>query len=443
MNTFRRRELAERILAQRPRVNGEMIDSADSRFRALSRRMLHSGVQPGEIVALRGLEGRDLVFAALAVWHADAIPAPEASPEPPESAARSSWVITDELAVVPTTGDRPAGDRLASTAVIHTTSGSTGRPKPTRRGVASVLIEAAGYRERLVLSSGDCVAVPIPLVHSLGWGVAFSALLSGCDIDTAPLVRATTLSRKIDASLISVVALTPPLARLLVDTRREGAGELRVGMVGAGRVTPDLDRSFEERFGCALLHGYGSTETGGTFLGERGMGTPIPGVEIVQPPRGREGELVLRFAAPVEGYLDGESPTSSEWKTGDTVRHETDGTVYFRERIRGLLRLNGRYVDSDVLEKVLCSVPGVAEVYLLALPRDETPEIEDFYGIVAGKADAADLIASMARHLPDTVPVPRIVTCDRLPRNSLGKPDRALMTEIVRERNEHAQPRRP
>ncbi|MFE9855049.1 class I adenylate-forming enzyme family protein [Streptomyces sp. NPDC005780] len=426
-----RTELARRILSQGVRVNGETLDAAGSSFHPLVDRLVSAGVRPGDVVVLGGLAGRDLVTAAVAAWRLDAVPLPvPAAGEPAGQATRGACRVTEGLTVVPRTGEQ--GELgLATTAVLHLSSGSTDRPKAARRGVASLLCEAEGYRIGLSLTPGDCVAVPVPLVHSFGWGVAMSTMLAGGDIEVTPFVRAGTLSRRLDSGEVSVLALTPPLARLLTGTRRRGEFRPRAVMAGAGRIGDELDTAFRERFGVPLLRGYGCSETGGTFFGDRGMGRPVSGVDILQPgPRAR-GELVLRLPAPVEGYLGDPAPPTREWRSGDIVRRGADGSVHFVQRVRGPLRLNGRFVRTDGITKSLQAVTGVRDVFLLVLPRADSPEIEDFHAVVEGNPAGTDLIAALAGN-SDGSPVPRVLVCREMPRTVVGKPDRNALTDMVR-----------
>ncbi|GGU56599.1 hypothetical protein GCM10010274_51840 [Streptomyces lavendofoliae] len=428
-----RQDLVTRILASNVQVNGERINGAGSSFDNLCDCLDRAGVRFGDIVVLSGLQGRDLVVAALAVWQLNAVPMPAPEPPPGEQATQallSACRVTKDLSVLPAAPGHRA-DPLDSTAVIHMSSGSTDRPKVARRGLKSVLMDAEGYRAGLSLAPGDCVAVPVPLMHSFGWGIAVGALLSGCDIDVTPFVRAGTLARKADSGAVSVLALTPPVARLLVKTQRQGESVPRAAMAGAGPVSDELDGAFQKRFGVPLLRGYGSTETGGTLFGDRGMGMPVPGVDIVEPLPGERGELVLRLAAPIEGYLGDDQEPLREWRTGDVVRHGTDGCINFEERVRGPLRLNGRFIRADITEQVLRSVPGVTDVFLLVLSRSDSPETEDLYSVVEGTASEEDLLAALAA-APAQTPIPRIVVCDRLPRTTVGKRDRGALIETVR-----------
>ncbi|WP_026411069.1 non-ribosomal peptide synthetase [Actinomadura oligospora] len=387
-----------------------------------------AGTRPGDVVLLSGLRGDDILLAAMASWMLDAVPMPVAADVALPPGLGDACRISAGPTVIPGRGSGRV-EGLERTAVLHLSSGSTDRPKIAKRGVESLLREAEGYAAGLPLVPGERVAVPVPLVHSLGWGVAMSALLNGCDVDAAAFAGAAAAAREIDSGAVSVVALTPPLARLLAGTRRTGRPRLRAALVGAGQVGDDLDEAFRKRFGPPLLRGYGSTETGATFLGETGMGRPMAGVEVVEPRPGARGELVLSLAAPAEGYLGSEGPVK-EWRTGDMVRHDPDGTVHFVERLRGPLRLNGRFVDAGAVDRALRDVPGVKDVVLLVEPRPGLPEFEDFYALVETD-DTSD------EPLPTPfggTPAPHVVKCRRLPRNTIGKPDRDAMLELVRGR---------
>ncbi|WP_328345492.1 AMP-binding protein [Micromonospora sp. NBC_00421] len=381
---------------------------------------------------LDDLRGEGVAVAAMALWSRDAIPLPcLRSSDAPSGLA--SFRIEADLTVHAARSGQPVPEGLGTTAVLHVSSGSTGRPKVVRRGIASVLMEADGYQDGLSLSQEDRLLVPIPLAHSLGWGTAMSGLLSGCAVDAQPMVRPSAVARKIDSGAATVVALTPLAARLLAGTTRHPGGRvLRCAFVGAGAVSDQLDEEFGARFGVQLTRGYGASETGGTFIGNRGIGRPVSGVKVVHPLPGHSGELQLQLDAPVEGYLDSTEPPSCTWHTGDLVHHDADGVVRFLERLRPAIRLNDRFIDAYHLERVLRGVNGVEAVHLLTTASPDRPEVERLYAVVAGvDPNAAELEACLAS-LPDDVPIPRIIRCDSLPSDAVGKPDRQKIIALVR-----------
>ncbi|HEY3465626.1 MAG TPA: class I adenylate-forming enzyme family protein [Amycolatopsis sp.] len=437
--TGERQELAALLLAQGAGIDGVPLVEGESRLEAVGRGLAGAGVRPGDPVVLAGLRGRDLLLAAVAAWRLDAVPAPVPTTSGAPAALEGACRVGADLAVAPKQAGAPVPD-LSGTAVLHLSSGSAGRPKVVRREVGSLVVEAEGYRVGLALTPEDRVAVPIPLVHSLGWGVAMSALVNGSGVEVTPLAGAGSVARRIDSGAVSVVAMTPPLARLLVATQRRGDGGLRTAVVGAGPVSGELADAFRTRFGVSPLRGYGSSETGGTFCGTEGIGRALPGVEVLRPQAGETGELVLRLAAPVQGYLDSGEPPTHEWWTGDVVRREPGGIVRFVERIRGPLRLNGRFVDVSAMDADLRAQPGVDDVHFLAVPRRSAPESEDFFVVVAGPGAAGADLADRVELVAAGVPVPRLIRCDRLPSTAIGKPDREAMIELVRKDDAVARP---
>ncbi|BCK68057.1 hypothetical protein Srufu_020100 [Streptomyces libani subsp. rufus] len=120
------------------------------------------------------------------------------------------------------------------------------------------------------------------------------------------------------------------------------------------------------------------------------------------------------------------------WCTGDIVEYCAEGIVNFMERARPALRLNGRFIDAQTIESTLRKIPGVDNVYLLVVARPEATELEDFYAFVAGTLVKTIEIEAALLQLPADVPKPRVMTCETLPVNALGKPDRAEMEKIAR-----------
>ncbi|WP_042388596.1 AMP-binding protein [Streptacidiphilus melanogenes] len=421
--------LASTVIAGRSRIDGRSV-GGDDRRGLVHDGLAKAGVRSGDVVLLTDPNPADLVTAMLATWLVDAVPlvAPHDRNLPDQ--LQGVCRVECDLHVTPAT-QRVTVPGLDRTAVLMPTSGSTGTPKLARRGVAGVRVESAGYRDYLALTPADRVAVPVPVTHSYGWGVVMSALLADCDIDTTPATAVRKLASLLDSGDVSVVALTAGLARLLVEVKRAGNQRVRAALVGAGGVPDELDATFVTRFGRPLHRGFGSTETGGTFLGTRGIGRPIAGITVRQPTESGRAELVLEMSAPVEGLL-GDEPRRV-WHTGDIVERDSNGVYHHVARATTSLRLNNRYVDPEAISHALRATPGVTDVQLLVLGREKTPEIEDLYAVVEARPGiGADELERPLAELPAGVPRPRVVCCVQLPRNVLGKLDRDGLITLVR-----------
>jgi acyl-coenzyme A synthetase/AMP-(fatty) acid ligase len=419
-----RQELAARLLGGGARLCGVAL-SADRQDVAHICKMLRaSGVMPGQVVELAGLPGPDLLVAIAAVWAVDAVPRPSVAGAP---LAGCHYVLSpSEL--------RALAENLllehGVTALLHATSGSSAVAKVARRSVASILQEANGYREGLSLCSTDRVAVPVPVAHSFGSGVALSALLSGCDVYPDNQRLPSTLAAEVDGGTLNKVAVTPALGQLLARTRRSGTCTADAVLVGAGVLAEKLSVELADRFGAKVTVGYGSTETGGTFIGGSGLGAPIAGVEVVEPQIGQEGQLVLRTATPVLGYVNEELRTSPIWRTGDLVVHEAPSALRYVRRVSDeLVRLNGSFVDVACLREAVEHMPGVSEHAFVVIPDQQSAGVEALYLVLATKAVTPP---ALVRQLPWRGPPVRIVTCGALPRNGMGKLDRVALAQMAR-----------
>ena len=430
-----RPELAERILAGRACVGEQPIRGLRPLMSERLRALREIGALAGAVIAVEEGAAEHFIAAVLATWMLDAIPLPcKAAVRTPHSA--NFYAVNSSGRVRPPQ-ESTVLRGLDSTAVLHLTSGSTGVPKLARRGCASVLNEAEGYRLGLPLGPEDRVYVPVPLAHSYGWGVALGALLAGARVDALPLVNARRAAAQLKAA--TVVAITAPIASLLTSVSDStGAPEAgpRIVMVGASRVTALIDDAFHARFGVRLSRNYGSSETGAILMGatnlpDGAIGLPMHGNTVLAPEPGGEGELRLALP-PVEGHLgSGDQPTVC-WSTGDLVRRDADGTVTFVARLRASTRVNDRDVDVHQLEQVLRRSARVEDVFPLVLPRSDG-ETEDLYAVVAGSGIDPASIEQHRNTFPDGAQAVRLVYCEHLPLTATGKVDRAQVIEFIHE----------
>ena len=100
------------------------------------------------------------------------------------------------------------------------------------------------------------------------------------------------------------------------------------------------------------------------------MGRPLPGIET----RIVEGELQLRAASSptfFERYLDGERFEGEWWPTGDRVREDEDGYLWFEGRADDLILSSGYRIGPFEVESALVSHPAVAEAAAVAAPDPE------------------------------------------------------------------------
>ena len=212
-------------------------------------------------------------------------------------------------------------------------------------------------------------------------------------------------------------------------------------LVAAGEaLNPEVIRAFRETTGLEIRDGYGQTETGqltGNPLGEPvrpgSMGRPLPGVELAVD----DGELVLIDPATDPtffiGYLDGTTaPADRPWRTGDRVRQDDDGYLYFEGRTDDVIISAGYRIGPFEVESALVSHDAVAEAAVVAAPDEERGAIVRAVVVLRdGFAPDRALASELQEHVKSqTAPYkyPRVVEfADELPKTASGKIQRARL----------------
>ena len=129
------------------------------------------------------------------------------------------------------------------------------------------------------------------------------------------------------------------------------------------------------------------------------MGRPLPGLET----RIVDGELQLRAASSptfFDRYLDGERFEGEWWPTGDRVREDGDGYLWFEGRGDDLILSSGYRIGPFEVESALISHPAVAEAAAVAAPD---PERGSVVRAVVVLRDGSEPSEELARELQEHV----------------------------------------
>jgi acetyl-CoA synthetase len=215
-------------------------------------------------------------------------------------------------------------------------------------------------------------------------------------------------------------------------------------MVAAGEaLDAHVLESWREVTGIAIRDGYGQTETGqitGMAAGEEvrpgSMGRPLPGVRVSVT----DGELVIDPASVPTfflGYLGGDGhdrQAGEPWRTGDRVRADDDGFLYFEGRADDVIISSGYRIGPSEVESALLSHPAVAEAAAVAAPDDERGSVVRAVVVLRdGQDPTPELASALQDHVKAlTAPYkyPRIVDfVAELPKTATGKVSRAVLRD--------------
>src|SRR5215208_6995195 len=210
-------------------------------------------------------------------------------------------------------------------------------------------------------------------------------------------------------------------------------------MVSAGEaLNPEVIDEFRDRAALEICDGYGQTETGaltgvqpGDALRPGSMGRALPGIEL----RIVDGELQLKAATcPTffAGYLSGGEPELIDgegWSTGDYVREDDDGILWFEGRGDDIIVSAGYRIGPYEVESALVSHPDVAEAAAVPAADPERGSVVRAIVVLREGDPSPDLAEQLKDHVKRvTAPYkyPRIVEfADELPKTASGKIKRA------------------
>jgi acyl-coenzyme A synthetase/AMP-(fatty) acid ligase len=323
-------------------------------------------------------------------------------------------------------------------ALIVFTSGTTGEP----RGVVHAYRYLSGQRGQAEHWLGSrpgelawCTTAPgwsksARNVFLAPWLTGAAAVIHEGHFDPAERLDLA------EALAVNVLCQAPTEYRMLAKrTQLRPLPNLR-RMVSAGEpLETETIAAFREEMGTEPADGYGQTETGhisGNLAGEPvrpgSMGRPLPGIEV----RVVDGELQLRASTSptfFSRYLDGERFEGEWWPTGDLVRQEEDGYLWFEGRDDDIIVSSGYRIGPVEVEAALLAHPAVAEAAAVSAPDPERGAVVRAIVVPRDREPSEELARELQEHCKrETAPYkfPRIVEfVAELPKTASGKVKRA------------------
>ena len=350
----------------------------------------------------------------------------------------------------------------ADMAAILYTSGSTGKPKGVILSHRNIVAGAISVAEYLEITAQDRLLCVLPLSFDYGLNQLTSAFLKG---GTAILINhlfPRDIVKAVVKHHVTGLAAVPPLWIQLANLDWPAAAQEHLRYItNSGGVMPGETlarlQALLPRTKPYLMYGlteaFRSTWLPPSEIARRpdSIGKAIPHAEImvVRPDGtpcepGEAGELVHRGVHVAMGYWNDAERTAARFKpapglpegipvtelavwSGDIVRADDEGYLYFVGRRDEMIKTSGFRVSPSEIEEVLHSSPLVAEAAALGLPHRELGQA---IAVVVTAAEGSKvtvelLLEECSRRLPVYM-VPRHVEIldQPLPRNPNGKIDR-------------------
>lgn len=351
--------------------------------------------------------------------------------------------------------DSPIDETVQPTdiACLIYTSGTTG---PSKGCMIShdYLCSVGRRRNRSVAPvPGDITWTCLPLFHIAALGAILIAnLLVGEKVALASRFSVSNFWADIERSGATSVVMLASMLPLVAnapdnDAMKRCYGQLRV--VTGVPLTEKDRKAFQERFGVGFVNTFAYGQTEANLVSLLPWGDPLPPLESMGPPSedfdamvagddnrpvpiGESGELLVRPRQPgvmFSGYWRRPEDTLNAvtdmwWHTGDYVRMDENGYLYFVDRKKDYLRSRGENISSFEVECAMTAHPAIREVAFHTVPG-ETGAEEDIKATIVLTGEGAigerELFDWAQENLPYFA-VPRFIELrSELPTNPIGK----------------------
>jgi len=369
-----------------------------------------------------------------------------------------NWMVADR---------RPHAHRVidADVLAILYTSGSTGRPKGVVLSHRNMVTGAKSVAQYLENRADDVLLAALPLSFDAGFSQLTTAFHAGASVVLLNYLVPKDVLKALASERVTGMTAVPPLWIQLTQLKwPAGIDEhLRYFANTGGRMpfeTLKQLRALLPRSRPYLM--YGLTEAfRATYLPPEevdrrpdSIGKAIPNAEILvlredgTPCAANEpGELVQRGALVGLGYWNDADKTAERYKplpgrerglvlpeiavfSGDTVRKDEEGFLYFIGRRDEMIKTSGYRVSPNEIEEVLYATQRVGECAAFGVPHPSLGQA--IVVVVTPASDAAieeaTLLADCRQHLPVfMLPAKIDIRASPLPRNPNGKIDRKLL----------------
>ena len=370
--------------------------------------------------------------------------------------------VTDVILIDQETGgDGPCGPEIARSttdlAMILYTSGSTGKPKGVMLSHRNILAGAASVVRYLGLGEEDRLLGVLPYSFDYGLNQLTTMMLVGGTVIHPMTTMATELVRALQVHGVTGMAAVPPLwsqiVRLL-DRRPVPMPALRRITNSGGKIPRNILERMPHCFpGVDIYLMYGLTEAfRSTYLapdrfarkmGAIGQAVPDAEIHVIRHGHGiagpgEQGELVHRGPLVSMGYWNQPEATHAKIRpcpelhhligdepvvySGDIVRVDEDGDLWFVGRNDAMIKTSGFRVSPDEIEDLVCRTDMVADAVAFGVADDDLGEVVHVAITPLDRFDEAALLLQCRRTMPGYM-IPRSIHLwsQPMPRTASGK----------------------
>lgn len=299
----------------------------------------------------------------------------------------------------------------------------------------------------------------LPMFHGFGLCMGIHAsLMNGAFNVLIPKFHSKTVISYLKKGELQTLIGVPILYEALLhnkDFKGKNLEKIHNAFVGGDAASESLIKRFNERMieagaKARMFEGYGLTETVTVctvnthpYHRDGSVGKPIPFTEVKVFSDGKEakpntfGELYVRGETLMNGYRFENKIANpfyidkkkQKWvKTGDYGKVDKDGYVYFVQRLKRIIKVNGINVFPSEIEKEVSMLPYVYECYAKAVQDAKHGSMINLFVVLdKNKSDKNNYDEEFRKIIENKFGVyalpKKIIYMDKLPKTLVGKID--------------------
>ncbi len=366
-------------------------------------------------------------------------------------------------------------NHLSDDALLVYTSGTTGNPKGVMLTQRNILADSDSILRWHGITTETRLMCVLPVHHVNGTIVTHTVpMLAGASVVLNRKFQTEYFFERVHREKVHIVSVVPTLLAFLLEAKAETFGveltQFRYFICGAGPLTCELARNFEEHFSMRILHGYGLSETTcySCYLptdlsaearkhwmheyGFPSIGVPIDVNEMaIHDEAGRalgemeRGEIVIRGANVMREYYENPEANAKTFefgwfRSGDEgfFKNDEQGRPFFfiTGRLKELIIRGGVNLAPLEIDEVLAAAPGVKAAICVGFENDFYGEEVGALVIPSGTTDDAsknDILEYCLSKLPFSKAPKVVVFADELPVTTTGKYQRNKVKHLFAE----------
>jgi len=336
-------------------------------------------------------------------------------------------------------------------AVLQFTGGTTGTPKAAMLTHANLSANIQQIRLAFppVAAGQERILAVLPFFHVFAMTAVMNLGISyGLEILLLPRLDLKILMQTIVKRRPTILPGVPTLFTAICNAAQSGGitdfSFLKFCVSGGAPLSAEVLDRFERLTGCAILEGYGLSETSPAVCFNRAdhikrgsVGPAMPGttIEIRDPanpeillPQGVRGEICVRGPQVMLGYFEKPEETAAVMtagalRTGDIGYLDEDGCLFIVDRIKDLIICGGYNVYPRVIEEAAYQHQAVQDAIAIGIYDKYRGQCPKLFVTLRPGHDAApeEILAFLAKHL-NKIEIPKSVEIrDSLPKTMVGK----------------------